>query len=114
MKLVSTLLALGLLTGLAHRAGLPLDPFGGGRMANGERVSTYEGGAERERASWEDGVREGPCRRWYPDGTLKAEGRYEAGRKSGPWRFYAADGTLDAERSGTYEADRRLGPLTGA
>ncbi|MAF64717.1 MAG: hypothetical protein CMJ84_03525 [Planctomycetes bacterium] len=111
MKLLSTLVALGLLTGLAHQAGLPFDPFGGGRMADGERVSTYQGGGERERACWADGRREGPCRRWYPDGTLKAEGSFEAGRKCGPWRFYTEGGVLDPERTGSYAGDRRIAAL---
>lgn len=111
MKIVSTVLGLGLLATLAHRSGLPIGPFGGGQMASGDRLSTYEDGGERERASWANGLREGPCRRWYPGGVLKAEGVFVAGRKSGPWRFFTAGGALDPERSGTYESDHRVAPL---
>lgn len=38
-------------------------------------------------------VQHGPYRRWYPDGTVRAEGTYENGTREGTWTEYAEDGS---------------------
>ena len=56
-----------------------------------------------------DGQREGPCRRFYSDGSKMAEGSYAAGRMEGAWSFWRRDGSLDADRSGQYAAGVKVG-----
>lgn len=107
MKIVYFILVLGM-AGAAVR--MSLDLGGGSSDRNGEHTSFYAGGGARETAFYVGSERQGPCRRWYADGTLKAEGEYVGGRMSGAWRFYTPAGEVDAERSGTYERDRRVGP----
>ena len=67
--------------------------------ANGRVDSEYE---------IRDGRRDGPCRRFYPDGSRMAEGRYAAGRMQGEWTFWGPDGRVDPERSGFYESGEKL------
>lgn len=71
-------------------------------------TSYHATGAREEWAEYRDGERDGACRRWYDDGSLRAEGRYEAGRMQGEWSFYRPDGTKDAGRSGRYEHGLRV------
>ncbi len=75
--------------------------FAGG-ASDGLQTSTWSNGAPREEVRWADGERDGPCRRWYRDGTLRAEGAFERGEMVGEWTFYREDGTRDEARSGPY------------
>lgn len=45
------------------------------------------------------GLKQGPWKYFYPDGTLKAEGRYQNDLKIGPWKYYFSDGSLEQEGS---------------
>ena len=56
-----------------------------------------------------DGQRDGPCRRFYADGSKMAEGRYADGKMVGEWTFWLRDGALDAERSGSYADGAKVG-----
>jgi hypothetical protein len=89
--------------GLAAAAGL-LGSHAEG--AGGARLSRHANGAPRESTTFVEGLRHGPTRRWYDDGTLRAEGEFVNGRMEGDWRWYLPDGTPDGERTGRYEAGR--------
>lgn len=75
------------------------------------RTTLWSAGGPKETAVFRDGLRDGPCERFHPDGTLRARGLFAAGRMEGEWSFFDASGALDTERSGTYAANRRVGPL---
>ena len=78
---------------------------------SGSRTSLWPNGAARERAFFEQGIREGVCVRWHSDGTPRAEGQYSSGKKVGEWRFFDESGALDSTRSGVYESDHKISPL---
>lgn len=82
-------------------------------FVDGERVFRWGDGQVQERSLWKDGLREGPCARYWGGGARSEEGAYSRGRRTGPWRFWNIDGTLDGERTGTYDAGRRIGGLAG-
>ncbi len=68
--------------------------------------SYYANGNTKESAAYVEFRRHGPCRRWYEDGTLRAEGEYDHGKLVGEWTWWSPDGDLDEERSGFYVAGR--------
>lgn len=80
------------------------------------RVTRYPNGYPRESTHYVldaagQPLEQGEHRAWHADGSLAEEGRYETGHRSGPWRFWRPDGSLDRERSGVYDAGRRVGAL---
>ena len=88
--------------------------FGVFRTAGGtETVRTqttyFANGQVDTECSVQDGVREGPSRRFYSDGSRMAEGSYAAGKMEGEWTFWRRDGSLDAERSGLYAGGTKVG-----
>ena len=78
---------------------------------SGSRTSHWPNGSARERASFNQGVREGICLRWHADGSPRAEGHYSSGKKVGEWRFFDESGAIDTARSGVYESDHKISPL---
>src|SRR5689334_6846532 len=100
----SLLLVLGI-------AGLLVTVFAlrGGAGAAEKRIEYYANGQVQVECELQNGVREGLCRRYWPDGKLLAEGRYEDGRMSGSWTFWNQDGTPDGARSGEYVAGEYSG-----
>lgn len=74
----------------------------GQRSSSGERVWSAE-----DRAS----VKHGPWRTWHENGDPSSQGAYEMGARVGDWQFWRLQGdrvVLDEERSGRYEADRKV------
>jgi antitoxin component YwqK of YwqJK toxin-antitoxin module len=67
----------------------------------------YEGGARRERTSWEHGSRSGDYTLWWSRGGRTEQGSWAAGQKHGDWRTWHAGGALESE--GRYEAGRQQG-----
>jgi antitoxin component YwqK of YwqJK toxin-antitoxin module len=106
MKIASVCFALAL-AGVALRAGSELLDGSPPEGAD-EHTSYYAEDVREEWAQYLDGRRHGACKRWYRDGTLRAEGRYEHGRMEGAWTWYRQDGSVDPERSGTYRDGRRV------
>lgn len=96
------------IVGALGACALALPLFAGGSQG-GLRTSEFADGSPRERVSWVDGEREGPCVRWHRDGSLRAEGEYRGGKMVGEWIFYLPDGGRDAARSGHYENGRLSG-----
>lgn len=81
----------------------------GGAPAAEKRIEYYANGQVQAECAVHEGVREGPCRRFWPDGKPQAEGSYVDGRMSGAWTFWNEDGTEDRSRSGEYAAGERAG-----
>ena len=106
MKLGSVFLALGLAVASVQTGVQLLD--GSPHEGVDEHTSHYADGGREEWAEYLDGRRHGACKRWYRDGTLRAEGRFEHGQRVGAWRWYEPDGSLDRARSGTYEDGRKV------
>jgi antitoxin component YwqK of YwqJK toxin-antitoxin module len=79
------------------------DGFERGWYENG--MLEYEGGFRAEQ-------RDGPFTRWYDTGQVELRGEYKDGRRVGEFRYWNYDGTLDPERSGVYQADRKVAALT--
>lgn len=50
-----------------------------------------------------EGIREGPWKDLFPDGTLKAAGNYDKGKKVGEWKYYHKNGQL--EQTGSYNSE---------
>lgn len=71
-------------------------------------TSYYSNGQAKETARFEAGIRDGECRRWYRDGTLRAEGLFEDGKMVGDWTWLSPAGERDLARSGRYLAGRRV------
>ena len=81
-----------------------------GGAGQGElKVEYYASGQVQVECELRDGVRDGECQRYWPDGKLLAKGRYENGLMTGTWTFWNADGTPDGSRSGTYVAGEFAG-----
>ena len=72
------------------------------------RVTYYGDGAKKNATAYQDGVRSGASRQWYPGGQLEWEGRYEDGYREGEWTFWLEDGSIDAERTGTYMTGKKV------
>jgi len=105
MKIQLVSLILGFV-GLAGATGLLI---GDDVYAETLRTSYFGNGQAKESVAFEDSQRHGPCKRWYQDGSLRAEGEFEHGKMVGEWTWLAPDGTRDSERSGIYEAGQRKG-----
>ncbi len=45
----------------------------------------------------EEGVRNGPWKEYYADGTLRAVGNYDKGLRIGDWKFYHENGNVEQE-----------------
>lgn len=45
----------------------------------------------------DEGVKDGPWKEYYTNGTLKSEGVYRNGKRTGKWRFYHTNGALEQE-----------------
>ena len=105
MKLPALCLLLGL-AGLTASLGA----IAGARGSDPGRkqASYYANGQVESECDYEDGRREGACRRFHPDGSRMAEGSYAAGRMEGRWSFWRPDGSLDPARSGHYRAGERI------
>jgi uncharacterized protein len=59
-----------------------------------------EGNKTGEGVLSEKGIKQGPWKEYYIDGTLRAEGEYENGLKKGEWKFYHPNGKM--EQTGKY------------
>jgi MORN repeat variant len=92
-------------------AGLVASVFAlrGGAAPGERRVEYYPSGQVQLECELQEGVREGECRRFWPDGKPMAEGQYENGLMNGRWEFWNEDGTPDPARSGEYVAGRLRG-----
>lgn len=93
-----------------------------GRFEAGRRAGTWTQWhpngqkASRGRRGWDPesgaSVRRGPWTFWFPSGYRAAQGHYDAhGRRTGAWEFWIDTGRRDSDRSGVYEAGRRVAPL---
>jgi len=102
---VSALVGLG---GLA--AALGASDSRGPATATNVVTSYFASGQLQSEIAFEDGRKQGPCKRYFANGQLEAEGSYEAGRMEGAWSFYRADGSVDAARTGSYRAGTRVEP----
>jgi antitoxin component YwqK of YwqJK toxin-antitoxin module len=71
------------------------------------QTSYYANGNRKESVPLREDERHGLCRRWYRDGSLRAEGEFELGRMVGEWTFWGEDGEVDRERSGFYVDGRK-------
>ncbi|MDA1266115.1 MAG: hypothetical protein O2816_13625 [Planctomycetota bacterium] len=60
--------------------------------------------------TWEAGVKTGPSKAFYHDGTPQSEGNYQDGLRQGQWKYYTQTGELNGW-SGVYENDEKVGPL---
>lgn len=81
-----------------------------GSSAQGElRTEYYASGQLQSECASKDGVREGACKRFWPDGRPQAEGQYHAGVMSGRWTFWNQDGSEDGQRTGEYRDGQRAG-----
>lgn len=100
-----SLKTLALILGLAGLVAGSSQLFAGG--SEEVRTSYFANGNPKESVPMQEHERHGLCRRWYRDGTLRAEGEYELGVMVGEWAFWDEDGELDTERSGYYVAGRR-------
>ena len=102
-------IALCALIGLGGLA-LALGARDPGDAADAENVVTsyFASGQLQSEIAFEDGRKQGLCRRYFANGQLEAEGRYDAGRMDGEWSFWRADGSVDDARSGSYRAGERL------
>jgi antitoxin component YwqK of YwqJK toxin-antitoxin module len=69
-----------------------------GEQFTGEVVE-HLGGVLVSLDVYEHGVRHGPSREWYEDGTLRSEGRARGGRPVGVLREWHPNGELAAERA---------------
>ena len=74
----------------------------GGATEAEKRIEYYANGHVQVECELSHGVREGLCRRYWPDGKLMAEGQYSDGLMSGSWTFWNQDGTPDGTRTGKY------------
>lgn len=54
-----------------------------------------------------DGKRNGECKEFYPDSTLRAEGIFIDGEKSGEWKYYYHNGQV--EQRGVFEQGKQQG-----
>ncbi|GAA3305527.1 toxin-antitoxin system YwqK family antitoxin [Streptomyces cinereospinus] len=61
-------------------------------------VVEHLGGALISLECYEDGLRHGPSREWYKDGSLRSEATARRGRPVGVSREWHANGTLAVER----------------
>ncbi|MFF5189746.1 toxin-antitoxin system YwqK family antitoxin [Streptomyces sp. NPDC000345] len=68
-----------------------------GELFTGEVVE-HLGGALVSLECYEDGLRHGPNREWYKDGSLRSEGTAQRGRPVGVSREWHPNGTLAHER----------------
>jgi antitoxin component YwqK of YwqJK toxin-antitoxin module len=63
-----------------------------GRLENGKRTglwtSHHPDGTIRSRATYVDGLEEGPTEVFHPNGMTYYTGRYRAGKPVGEWTFY--------------------------
>jgi antitoxin component YwqK of YwqJK toxin-antitoxin module len=75
----------------------------GNSSQSDERVEYYASGRVQSECPLHAGVRDGECKRYWPDGKLQAQGRYADGAMSGDWSFWNEDGTPDLARAGRYE-----------
>lgn len=81
----------------------------GGAPEGEKRIEYYASGRVQAECQQRDGVREGECRRYWPDGKPMAEGSYVNGLMSGDWTFWNEDGSEDRSRSGRYVAGEYAG-----
>ena len=81
----------------------------GGASGGERKVEYYSSGQIQIECELRGGVREGLCRRYWPDGKPMAEGHYENGLMIGTWSFWNEDGTPDLARSGEYAGGARSG-----
>jgi uncharacterized protein len=92
-------------------AGLVASVFalhGGGAQAE-KRLEYYANGQVQVECELREGVREGECHRFWPNGKPLAEGAYTNGLMSGTWTFWNEDGSEDAARSGAYVRGEHVG-----
>ncbi|MBK7644302.1 MAG: hypothetical protein IPJ19_14875 [Planctomycetes bacterium] len=92
-------------------AGLVASVFAlrGSGSAVEKRTDYYANGQVQSEYVLHEGVRDGACHRYWPDGKPLAEGEFQHGEMSGEWSFWNQDGALDASRSGRYVAGKFLG-----
>ena len=61
---------------------------------------TYDvSGKLESKGSYKDGQKEGPWENYYVSGKLKSKGSYKDGQQKGPWEFYYASGKLRKKMS---------------
>lgn len=72
-----------------------------------EEVTEYPDGNLKEIFTLMDGLRQGPCVVWYPNGQKWEERTYVAGKLEGPYRCFYEDGTIEIEC--TYKGDVKCG-----
>ncbi|GIG57053.1 hypothetical protein Lfu02_14250 [Longispora fulva] len=63
-------------------------------LFTGESVTRSRAGVLMETASYQDGLRHGPSRGYYPDGSLYSESTYDEGQESGASRTFYENGQL--------------------
>ena len=101
--------ALVLVTLAGTAASLGVFRSKGGADEPRSQTTYYANGQIDTEWAVQGGQRDGPCRRFYPDGSKLAEGSYAAGKMEGEWSFWLRDGARDAERSGSYSAGVKVG-----
>jgi antitoxin component YwqK of YwqJK toxin-antitoxin module len=73
-----------------------------GQLRQGVWKTWYPGAGLMEQTVWSQGMRTGPSRSLWPDGSLQCAGEFARDQRVGEWRFFLPDGRVDAERSGFY------------
>lgn len=76
----------------------------------GEFELNFENGTPALRGQFEDKMRAGQWKHYYPNGQLMAEGIYNLGEKVGQWTFYYPNGKVKA--SGDYIENLKEGDWT--
>ena len=74
---------------------------GGPKQAEA-RGEYFASGQIQSECPTHEGVRDGECKRYWPNGKLQAQGQYLDGSMNGSWSFWNEDGTPDTARTGNY------------
>lgn len=69
-----------------------------GGLFSGE-VAEFFGSSLISLDVYEDGIKNGPTREWYEDGTLRSEGAVRNGLPVGTFKEWHPDGTLASEKT---------------
>lgn len=61
---------------------------------HGSDIKYYKNGNIQSLWSYENNIRNGPCRKFYENGQIKEEGNYMGGFPVGVWKYYDPEGAL--------------------
>jgi antitoxin component YwqK of YwqJK toxin-antitoxin module len=90
----------------------PDGDVGRGEFRDGKRegnwIYSFPDGSQHEEGAYVEGVRHGYWTRWHENRQQAAELMYERGELSGTCRFFDENGKEDVQRSGHYEAGKKV------